>query len=127
IHRCPKVRNLDGAARPVMMDSLDTGVEANTDGICLDGMRLFEDPPGSRQYRAEKQSASAERQDARQITRTADGSFQIVTKAGETRLYGSTAAGRVMVGNAAGTGSEAAVWALDRVSDIWGNYYEVVY
>src|SRR6266540_1841111 len=43
IHRCPKTRVQDGAARPVRTNPM---TDSEKDGICLDGKRLFERSPG---------------------------------------------------------------------------------
>ena len=53
-----------------------------------------------------------------------------MTKNGETRLYGSRPESRVIfpempVGGPAPTG--IAVWPMDRVIDVWGNYFDVHY
>ena len=50
IHRCPKTRPQDGDAKPVEMKSRDED-EADPDGICLDGKRLFKTSPTT--YEAE--------------------------------------------------------------------------
>jgi hypothetical protein len=71
ISRCPRTRQQDGYARPVMMDSL-TGAE--TDGICLDGEKLFEEPAGSGNYLSERTDFST-------ITRESTW-FKVLTMAG---------------------------------------------
>ncbi|HTA15134.1 MAG TPA: hypothetical protein VK781_09795, partial [Solirubrobacteraceae bacterium] len=86
-----------------------------TDGICLDGAKLFEEPPGSGIYVPEKQDFS-------QTTHDVSGEFVVLTKAGETRIYGRDPVDRVNASN-----GETAVWALDRVIDVWGNYFDIHY
>jgi RHS repeat-associated protein len=117
IHRCPKTRVQDGIARPIQMDDMSN--PNNTDGICLDGQRLFEDPPGSGSYRPEKQDFS-------QIVKTADGYFQVTLKSGETRFYGLNPNYRVAASNG-GALNATAIWLLDRAVDAWGNYFDVQY
>ncbi|HXU04593.1 MAG TPA: FG-GAP-like repeat-containing protein, partial [Polyangia bacterium] len=123
IHRCPRTRVQDGLAHQVTMDPNDLD-----EGICLDGKRLFElsDDPAS--YKLEQYDHST-------ITKILEGPnpeprslsgvwFKVVTKTGETRYYGRTA-NRTRV--APGTGAPTALWALERVVDGWGNYYDVHY
>src|SRR5262249_24019951 len=50
--------------------------------------------------------------------------FTVVTKSGEIRYYGSREDGRV---RANGTTGAIVVWALDRVMDQCGNYYDLRY
>jgi RHS repeat-associated protein len=116
ISRCPRTRQQDGYGRPVMLDSLTASANADklSDGICLDGEKLFEQPAGSGNY-------VAERLDFSTITRKSTGEFQVVSKAGETRTYGLRSADRVGMGSAVG------IWLLDRVADAWGNYFDVHY
>jgi RHS repeat-associated protein len=106
------------------MDSLDVADDLDTDGICLDGQRLFEDPEGSRQYRAERETFSL-------IEQLPNGAFRVRTKTGETRYYGWENQARVTVPATLRQGEsnheEVAIWALDRVVDAWGNFYKVVY
>ena len=111
ISRCPRTRQQDGYARPVMLDSLtpSSNPDGKSDGICLDGKKLFEVPEGSGNYTAESQDFSV-------ITRTGT-QFQVVTKAGETRYYGRLNAAKV----------DSAMWLLDRVVDQWGNFFDVHY
>ena len=50
IARCPRTRQQDGYGRPVMMDSLtqpQINSDSHTDGICLDGEKLFDTQPGT--------------------------------------------------------------------------------
>src|SRR5262252_8097435 len=124
IHRCPRTRIEDGFGRPVVMDDLIHGAGGQTDGVCLDGQRLFEYPDGTN-YHQEKNTFS-------QITRLGGGSFQVTTKSGEVRSYGLTVQARVMLpaGSVTGdpaSGTDIAIWLLDRVSDPWGNFYEIHY
>jgi len=125
IHRCPKTRVEDGHARPIVMNAFG-GAEVDSDGICLDGQRLFETAANSGVFVPEHPSFDT-------IQRVVDG-FLVVTKSGERRWYGTTAASRVVGARgsldplgAPASGSEVAVWALDKVEDQWGNYYTVHY
>jgi hypothetical protein len=118
IHRCPRTRIQDGAARPVMLDGPNVGDGDGVDGVCLDGQRLFEDPIGSGRFRLEKADLS-------EITLGGDGAFQVRTKSGELRRYGASAASRVELRISQGVAT--AVWMLDRVQDAWGNYFEIAY
>ena len=114
ITRCPRTRQQDGYGRPVMLDSLTptTNPDGLSDGICLDGEKLFETSPGSGNYLSESQDFTAITFD-----KTA-GAFHIVTKAGETRYYNTTATP---------IGAGTAVWLLSRVVDMWGNYFDIHY
>lgn len=125
IHRCPKTRAQDGHARPIVMDPFG-GAEADSDGVCLDGQRLFETSPNSGFFVPEHPTFDL-------IQRVGDG-FLVVTKAAEKRWYGTSAASRIV--GARGSldplstpvsGTETAAWALDKVEDQWGNYYTVHY
>jgi RHS repeat-associated protein len=111
IGRCPRTRQQDGYGRPVMLDSLtaSNNPDNKSDGICLDGKKLFELPAGSGNY-------TTESQDFNVITRTGT-HFQVVTKAGEIRYYGRLNAANV----------QGAIWLLDRVVDPWGNYFDIHY
>ncbi len=128
IHRCAMTRKQDGQARPVQMTDTIDGTSNNLsfgDGVCLDGERLF--------YRLDSKTYEPEFKDFGTITVT-DDTFVVKTKSGETRQYGLTKMGRVtlLVGrkwNAMPSPSEraTAIWLLERVSDPWGNYYEIHY
>jgi RHS repeat-associated protein len=116
ITRCPRTRQQDGYGRPVMMDSLTpASAGAQTDGVCLDGEKLIENPSGSGNYVAEKLDFST-------ITRSTSGTFAVVTKTGETRIYGEQDKTRAVAPN-----GETAVWLLERVMDQWGNFFVVEY
>ena len=123
IHKCPRTKQQDGVARPVMMDADPTLTSGNTsDGICLDGQRMFEN--GSGTYVLEKKDFST-------ITYfPSDNHFEVKTKAGETRYYGLTSSGRVP-GNGINaqnqTTTATAIWALQRVADGWGNFFYLHY
>jgi RHS repeat-associated protein len=111
ISRCPRTRQQDGYGRPVMLDSLtpSNNPDGQSDGICLDGKKLFESTTTPGSYTAEIQDFST-------ITRVGT-QFQVVTKAGETRYYG-----RLNAANVSG-----AIWLLDRVIDPWGNFFDIHY
>jgi len=54
--------------------------------------------------------------------------FNVVTKTGETRYYGSRSDARVMMPTfQGGPNDNTVIWALDRVMDTWGNYYDLHY
>jgi RHS repeat-associated protein len=111
IHRCPKTRVQDGQVRPV-----DPADFLESTGICLDGKRLF-DPENDGTYVQDINDFS-------EIKKSGDG-FSVTTKSGETRYYGVNAKARV---NAFGSPfNYVMVWALDRVVDAWGNYFQVIY
>jgi hypothetical protein len=110
-----------------MTDTID-GTSNNIifgDGVCLDGGRLF--------YRSDSNTYEPEFKDFSTITLT-DDAFVVQTKSGETRQYGLTSKGRVQfhaerAWNATPdpTAFVTAIWLLERVSDSWGNYYEIHY
>ena len=63
------------------------------------------------------------------ISLSADGSmFTVVTKSGETRYYGMDDKARVrvrVIANPAPDGKTTAIWLLQKVVDVWGNYYDI--
>jgi len=111
ITRCPRTMQQDGYGRPVMSDSLtpSDNPDGKSDGICLDGKKLFEKANAPGTYTGETQDFST-------ITRTGT-QFQVVTKAGETRYYGRLSSSNIQQG----------MWLLDRVVDAWGNYFDIHY
>jgi RHS repeat-associated protein len=128
ITRCPRTRQQDGYGRPVMMDSLtdaQNNQDGKTDGVCLDGEKLFDTSPGTGSCSASSSVVmcyTPEKKDFSTITYDSTGEFQIVTKAGETRYYGLQTYDRVN-----DSGGNTAVWMLDRVVDGWGNYFDFHY
>ncbi len=128
IHRCAKTIAHDGVARPIVLDELVRPDGGENDGICMDGKRLFEDPPGSGSYRAETTDFSTIRRD------DDTGQFTVVTKSGEVRIYGGSADALVDFPRESADrntpptpGNEVAIWALSKVFDAWGNYFLVSY
>jgi len=129
VHRCPRTRQEDGTAAPVTMLSqpviASKDLSTSGDGICLDGERLFEQ--GSGTYLSEKTDFS-------KITYFADDHFEVLTKANETRYYGLTSKSKVIAQGVISDGisqmtqtTGTAMWALERVRDPWGNYFDVHY
>jgi len=122
IYRCPKTRAQDGMAMAVEMTPF--AGSANDDALCLDGKRLFLQGDGT--YRAELNDLSV-------VTRSQDSTgkdrFTIATKSGQTRYYGFHDYSRAeLPGDAMSSYTSAiAMWALDRVVDSWGNYYDLHY
>jgi len=117
IYRCPRTRADDGYGRPVTLDALDKPGGGDTDGICLDGGKLFEDPANPGHYTPEKNDFS-------KIVMSGN-AFTVTTKAGETRYYGLNSLDTLTAGSQGSTGT--AIWLLDRVVDSWGNYFDVHY
>jgi len=104
------------------------------DGVCLDGKRLFfkESSYSSATFEMEYTDFStvAMKYDARDYS--SDSSFIVTTKSGETRYYGHRGNSRVYLPQVDQDGHPngnqvIAVWLLDRVVDVWGNYYEIHY
>jgi len=131
ITRCPRTRQQDGYGRPVLLDSLNASETKDklSDGICLDGGKLLDQPSGTANCQVSGSVAmcyAAEKVDFNTISRNSTGEFQVTTKAGETRYYGLDPADRVTAANGASSG-ETAVWQLDRVVDAWGNYFDFHY
>jgi RHS repeat-associated protein len=113
ITRCPRTHLQDGKPRPVTMAPLQAG--ADSDGLCLDGKRLFEKDGSPTAYSTDSDPYS-------DITRSADfKTFTVVTKSGETRYYALRDSSRAVLNGL------PVIWALDRVQDIWGNYYDLDY
>ena len=110
ITRCPRTRQQDGYGRPVMLDSLtpSTNPDGRSDGICLDGKKLFEAPDAPGNYTAEPrlQHHHAHRN---AVPSRHEGRRDSVLRALErSRVQG-------------------AIWLLDRVVDPWGNYFDIHY
>ena len=137
VHRCPKTRVQDGQGRQVTMSDLALG-----DGLCIDGRRLFERPGEPGKYDTEMKDFSlitkvADTTFPEPLVNPASGSvsFTVVTKSGETRSYGARVPhnSRVRLTDEwrgfpdPAMGEEIAVWLLDRVTDVWGNYYDIHY
>jgi cysteine-rich repeat protein len=125
IHRCPKTRVQDGYARTVNMDATSV-VDERGDGVCLDGKRLL--------HTSIPTAFTTGMADFSQITLdSANEVFTVVTKTGETRYYGYHPGARVSLpmedanGISKDAGVVIAIWALDRVEDAWGNYFEIQY
>jgi RHS repeat-associated protein len=125
IYRCPKTLAKDGYTRQVSMLAYDPTVntdeppqETDADGICLDGKRLYRQADGT--YASEVKDMSTIWRDPERDPSLHKG-IRITTKEGQTRFYGTRADSRAV------SGSEIAVWALDRVVDAWGNYYDITY
>ena len=125
IHRCPRTKVQDGFGHQVTMDDSDL-----REAVCLDGQRMFEQAGAP----AATHTFKLERDDHSTITKTFDVGlgepaalggvwFKVVTKTGETRFYGQNTRTRVTLT----PGGPVAIWALERVMDAWGNYYDVHY
>jgi RHS repeat-associated protein len=141
IYRCPKTRVQDGVTRPVQMDSLNDSNDTvdqlvSGDGLCLDGKRIFDRGGGVYESETKDFTVITKVVDANSILSGGDPtdsvSFQILTKDGQIRYYGSRTNGdsRVVVTNPPNQyrpPEEIAVWLLDRVTDQWGNYYDIHY
>src|SRR4029078_2035493 len=138
IHRCPLTRVQDGVARPVMMNGLEppnppatpppTAFDLTTDGLCLDGQRLFPREDGT--HHLEREDNSVIKGHAAANIGVAPQWFTVETKTGETRYYGLHGQARVIYAGGAYPGEPegtTAVWALDRVVDAWGNYFDIQY
>ena len=130
IHRCARTKVQDGYADQVDMtaafDVDVTGANVGSDAICLDGKRLF-----ARSTDTLRTFYETEQKDFTQIAyewttsggATSPNTFKVVTKSGEMRLYGRRADSVITAPGSTTT----AIWALDRVQDIWGNYYDIYY
>jgi RHS repeat-associated protein len=121
IHRCPKTKVQDGVGHQVSLNDSDPD-----EAVCLDGKRLFEQGNQSGTYKLEQDDHS-------KITKVYDNSsdptlstagFKIVTKTGETRYYGTSERSRVRLPISTGP---VAAWALERVMDAFGNFYDISY
>ena len=99
------------------------------DGVCLDGNRLYFRSSGFGTSTFE-----SEIKDFGTVTRISTPPsidyFVVETKSGEKRFYGSNGLSRV---DFAASGTDGAVqtvpavWPLDKVTDVWGNYFEIHY
>jgi RHS repeat-associated protein len=112
IHRCEPTVGQDG-------DLPNPGQPFNGP-ICLDGKRLVQtswDPVVSTAKFETEQKSFAE------IVWLSSTGFQIRTKSGERRYYGRSSNSRVSLS----PNELASIWALDRVMDMWGNYFDIQY
>jgi len=131
VHRCALTRAEDGIASPVTMN----GPAPSTDGLCLDGKRLHDTgphPDGGRQYALEFQDFSDIRLSQAPIDPSPDAQMiTVVTKSGETRYYGLTEFTRVELPGVWDAnppqGRTVGIWLLEKVVDVWGNFWEVHY
>jgi RHS repeat-associated protein len=139
IQRCPKTLVQDGYVKAVAMD-LNPLDATNADGLCLDGKRLFlkESTGSSATFEMEYTDFSTITMMFDDKNSNNDVSFTVVTKSGETRYYGSASdsrqpSSRVSLpaeddnGILSNGQTTIAIWALDRVMDVWGNYYDIQY
>lgn len=119
ITRCPSSLAIDNKVGGVALDE--------TDRFCLDGKRLMGLPgapdygSNGKEYRTEIDNFS--RIISYGISGAGPSYFKVWTKSGEVMEYGITSDSRV---EAQGR-SEVMVWALNKVSDTYGNYFKVVY
>jgi hypothetical protein len=128
ISRCRKTHPQDGYAQSVRMTATPI-TDTSGDGVCLDGKRLFpkKASDGSTTFDTEFKDFS------KIVVPSSGAPFTVTTKSGETRYYGSTAKSRVYLwqqdesGKSSSTQAVVAIWALDKVMDPWGNYYEIHY
>jgi len=129
IYRCEKTWVQDGYVRPVMMDTTYVDNGSDGDGVCLDGQRLFKVGSDSG-----KTIFEPEQKDFSQVYYVVNTNhFEVHTKSGEVRSYGKTTKARVQFrkedlnGPVSPAQWVTAIWALERVQDAWGNYYEIEY
>lgn len=124
ITRCPRTTGSDGARGTVTL--------ANTDRFCLDGQRLLLTSGST--YGASGTEYRTERESFAKITATGGDnggsgtysgptSFTVKTKAGLTLDFGVTADARIL----APSKPAVLAWALNKVTDIKGNYQTVSY
>ena len=110
ISRCPTTPVPDGSFDPVDFDG--------NDQFCLDGQRLIPTPDGFR-----TQIDTFQKVVAAGGAPTNPDSFTVFTKGGQILEFGGSADAKI---EAQGR-SDVLLWALRRVSDRFGNYYEVEY
>lgn len=127
IERCPQTKLQDGASstKAINHDSQDR--------YCLDGQRLIAvsgaDGGAGAEYRTEQETYSKVTSYAETGSSNGPGSFIVNTKDGLTMEYGKTEDSRIEAQgkiDAQGHGV-VVVWALNRVTDVKGNYYTVTY
>lgn len=122
ITRCPQTSAQDGSRVGVKF--------ATTDRFCLDGKRLM---MVSGTYGAAGSTYQTEIESFVQVTAvgavtgtgaTGPVSFTVKTKDGLTMQYGATTDSQIPVSSTLNT---VRVWALNQISDVKGNYLNVVY
>ncbi|TLS17579.1 MAG: hypothetical protein FDZ72_13420 [Betaproteobacteria bacterium] len=117
VTRCPRTQAQDGIRGSVNYDS--------NDRFCLDGQRLIAingaDGGDGTEYRTERESFS--RIVSYGSVGNGPASFKAWTKAGLVMEFGSTADSAI---EAPGK-TILAIWAVNKVSDVRGNYYSVTY
>lgn len=124
ISRCPATKAQDGREGAIRHDGQDV--------LCLDGQRLIALNGGAyggngTEYRTERDSFS-------KIVSYASGggssyfsgalSFKVWTKSGQEMEYGGTSDSRI---ESSGAFPVNRVWALNKVKDTKGNYFDVTY
>ncbi|MFT3848690.1 MAG: SpvB/TcaC N-terminal domain-containing protein [Propionivibrio sp.] len=126
ITRCPRTMAQDGVRGSVNFDA--------NDRYCLDGQRLMvvsgTDGADGAEYRTEREGFS------KIVSYGSAGNgpawFKVWTKSGQIIEFGDTADSRIEVVKAAGASpawliGTVRAWAVNKVSDISGNYYSVTY
>jgi RHS repeat-associated protein len=132
ISRCPRTRASDGYSRRVAVDDLATSAGAEGDGVCLDGVRLLEDKDKPGFYKTELTDFSTIQihPNSSDATQTY---FTVTSKTGITRYYGATENSRVVIPGIHKVlgvpfpAQQPVLWAVNKVVDTWGNYYELHY
>jgi RHS repeat-associated protein len=137
IHRCPRTRVQDGLSRPISMNTyeppppgitLQNWYEITHDAFCLDGKRMFEREDGTYYLEADDGSIITGHRDAATV-RVSPLYFTVLTKKGEKRYYGRNPQARVGFPRVGDWDPDNlnAIWALERVIDAWGNYFDIQY
>jgi Salmonella virulence plasmid 65kDa B protein/Insecticide toxin TcdB middle/N-terminal region/FG-GAP-like repeat len=126
ITRCPRTKGQDGVRGSVNFD--------DNDRYCLDGQRLILSSGTYGQANAEYRTEMEGFSKIVSLARAGNGaaSFKVWTKGGQIMEYGNTADSRIEAVPATGTtptwpNTTARVWALNKITDVKGNYLTVSY
>ena len=122
ISRCPKTLAHDGVYGHINFDTHDR--------FCLDGQRLVEVPgtggygQDGTEYRTRQDGFSRIISFGSVAVGSGPAKFKVWTKAGDIMEFGYTADSRV---EAVGQDDSVLVWTLNKVSDVYGNYFKIYY
>jgi Salmonella virulence plasmid 65kDa B protein/Insecticide toxin TcdB middle/N-terminal region len=126
ITRCPRTKGQDGVRGSVNFD--------DNDRYCLDGQRLILSSGTYGQANAEYRTEMEGFSKIVSLSRAGNGaaSFKVWTKGGQIMEYGNTADSRIEAVPATGTtptwpNTTVRVWALNKITDVKGNYLTVSY
>lgn len=122
LNRCPRVKTIDG------VDDGTLHFNSN-DRLCLDGQRLIlvSGTYGANNAEYRTQIDSGLKVVGKGAYSSASAWFEVRTRDGQIMEYGSTANSRRAITPAGTSTAVPTVWALNKVSDRFTNYYTISY